>query len=175
MRVDDPAAYATNVTTPQQAARAAAALEAEVSLGARPESWYGAADDALADLLRRFPTLRQLDVYRHPPSLSPAARRELAAPPLSKKLPAPVSRRRRTVVPSHRVAVSALAAWRLARRYPTAAAWCVLAIMATIAVLARSPVLFVLTGLSAYLLVRRHRRQPRRRRRPSRRPARSRR
>ena len=54
---------------------ALAALEAEITLGTRPEDWYTHADRAIASLLIRFPGARERVAYRDPPSLSPGARR----------------------------------------------------------------------------------------------------
>jgi hypothetical protein len=77
---DSPLALASSCRTERQAARAAAALEAEISLGERSEDWYDLADEALDDLHRRFPGFTRLDSYRLPRPLAPAARRELDKP-----------------------------------------------------------------------------------------------
>jgi hypothetical protein len=81
MKIDDPVDLANAARTELQAARALAALEAEISLGDRPESWYHQADEALARLHARWPRAHQRDAYREPPSLSPQARRRDREPP----------------------------------------------------------------------------------------------
>jgi len=78
MKIDDPITLARSCRTAHQAARAMAALEAEISLAdRRSEDWYLEADCAIDYLRQRFPDARQLDVYTQAPSLSPGARRVL--------------------------------------------------------------------------------------------------
>jgi hypothetical protein len=79
--IDDPLTLARSARTETAAARALAAIEAEISLGARPESWYDQADEALAVLHERHPRAHTRDAYRQPPTLSPAARGTLNRPP----------------------------------------------------------------------------------------------
>lgn len=76
MLIHNPLAYARGATTELAAARVLAAIEAEVSLGERPEGWYATADEALAHLHARWPRAHLRDAYREPPTLSPSARRE---------------------------------------------------------------------------------------------------
>jgi hypothetical protein len=82
MRIDDPISLARTCRTARQAARAMAALEAEISLAdGRPEAWYLDADRAIDSLRQRFPGATQLDAYTEPPGLSPTARKRLWSDP----------------------------------------------------------------------------------------------
>jgi hypothetical protein len=80
MKIDSPLTLSSSCRTARQAARAAAALEVEISLGERSEDWYDLADEALEELHQRFPGFTRLDAYRLPPPLSPAARHALVKP-----------------------------------------------------------------------------------------------
>ena len=71
MLVDDPVTYAKRCTTKREAAKAACAIESEISYGKdHDEFWYDSAENALARLRINHPGFWELDAYQAPPGLS---------------------------------------------------------------------------------------------------------
>lgn len=76
LRTDDPLMLARDARSELQAARAVVALEAEISLGTRPEDWYTPVDRAIASLLVRFPLRPRTRRLSRPAASQPGSARD---------------------------------------------------------------------------------------------------